>query len=206
MTPVEMLGYVEFPPIEHKPYRLTLAPYSFLWLELQRRAAPSAVTMDLTEEAPLSAEGGWGGMFDGVNCERLETVNFPKYLPKQRWFAGKSRHIKSTRIIDWSAFNTASSALVRVEVQFDEGLPEVYILPLAMSFAEGADELRRDAPNAIVASIASERGPGLLYDGVFDDKTCAELLSLIENGCELDGRSGDPRRARKRFWGCPRTG
>ncbi|PYX46050.1 MAG: maltose alpha-D-glucosyltransferase, partial [Acidobacteria bacterium] len=36
MTPVEMLGYVEFPPIERQPYRLTLAPYSFLWLELQR--------------------------------------------------------------------------------------------------------------------------------------------------------------------------
>ena len=35
--PVEMLGYVEFPMIERQPYRLTLAPYSFLWLELQRK-------------------------------------------------------------------------------------------------------------------------------------------------------------------------
>ena len=35
-TPVEMLGHVEFPPIERQPYRLTLAPYSFLWLELQK--------------------------------------------------------------------------------------------------------------------------------------------------------------------------
>jgi maltose alpha-D-glucosyltransferase/alpha-amylase len=33
-TPVEMLGYVEFPMIENRPYRLTLAQYSFLWLEL----------------------------------------------------------------------------------------------------------------------------------------------------------------------------
>ena len=201
MTPVEMLGYVEFPPIEHRPYRLTLAPYSFLWLELQRRAAPSEVTIDLTEEVPLRAEGGWGSMFDGVNCERLETVNFPKYLPKQRWFAGKSRHIKSTRIIDWSAFDTVSSALVLVEVHFDKGLHEVYLLPLAMSFAEAADELRRDAPNAIVSSIVSERGSGLLYDGVFDDKTCAELLSLIENGCELHGGSGRIRGVRGSAFG-----
>jgi maltose alpha-D-glucosyltransferase/alpha-amylase len=37
--PVEMLGYVPFPTITEAPYVLTLAPYSFLWLEL---AAPPA--------------------------------------------------------------------------------------------------------------------------------------------------------------------
>jgi maltose alpha-D-glucosyltransferase/alpha-amylase len=33
--PVEMLGYVPFPTITEAPYVLTLAPYSFFWLELQ---------------------------------------------------------------------------------------------------------------------------------------------------------------------------
>jgi maltose alpha-D-glucosyltransferase/alpha-amylase len=33
--PVEMLGYVSFPPVTAQPYPLTLAPYSFFWLELQ---------------------------------------------------------------------------------------------------------------------------------------------------------------------------
>jgi maltose alpha-D-glucosyltransferase/alpha-amylase len=33
--PYEMLGYVPFPTITEAPYVLTLAPYSFLWLELQ---------------------------------------------------------------------------------------------------------------------------------------------------------------------------
>ena len=106
MVPVEMLGYVEFPPIERQPYRLTLAPYSFLWLELQRRAEPAEVSTALAEQAPLNATGGWESIFEGVNRESLETVNFPEYLPKQRWFAGKSRRIKSTRIIDWTPLNT----------------------------------------------------------------------------------------------------
>ena len=35
-----MLGYVPFPPITEKPYPLSLAPYSFFWLELQP-GAPS---------------------------------------------------------------------------------------------------------------------------------------------------------------------
>jgi maltose alpha-D-glucosyltransferase/alpha-amylase len=36
MTPVEMLGYTEFPQIGADPYRLSLAPYSFLWFELRK--------------------------------------------------------------------------------------------------------------------------------------------------------------------------
>jgi maltose alpha-D-glucosyltransferase/alpha-amylase len=36
MTPVEMLGYTEFPQIGAEPYRLSLSPYSFLWFELRR--------------------------------------------------------------------------------------------------------------------------------------------------------------------------
>jgi maltose alpha-D-glucosyltransferase/alpha-amylase len=34
MVPIEMLGYVEFPVITQQPYRLTLGPYGFFWLEL----------------------------------------------------------------------------------------------------------------------------------------------------------------------------
>ncbi len=35
MTPVEMLGYTEFPRIGAEPYRLALGPYGFFWFELQ---------------------------------------------------------------------------------------------------------------------------------------------------------------------------
>lgn len=41
MTPVEMLGYVPFPAITDQPYPLTLAPYTFFWLELQPSSAPA---------------------------------------------------------------------------------------------------------------------------------------------------------------------
>ncbi len=34
-TPVEMLGYTEFPQIDNNPYRLSLGPYGFFWFELQ---------------------------------------------------------------------------------------------------------------------------------------------------------------------------
>jgi maltose alpha-D-glucosyltransferase/alpha-amylase len=39
LTPVEMLGYTDFPVVGHQPYFLTLGPYGFYWFELQRRDA-----------------------------------------------------------------------------------------------------------------------------------------------------------------------
>ena len=188
MVPVEMVGYVDFPAIERQPYRLTLAPYSFLWLELQRRTETPQISVDLTEQTPLNVTSGWEGLFDGVSRQRLETINLPEYLPKQRWFGAKSRHIKSARIADWTVLNGPHSALALVEAQFDTEASETYLAPLAMTFGDAVDQLRHDAPQAIVASILSAKVSGVLHDGMFDDDACLELLSLIENGRELRTR------------------
>jgi maltose alpha-D-glucosyltransferase/alpha-amylase len=188
--PVEMLGYVEFPPVERQPYRLTLAPYSFLWFELQQRAQPAEASMDIVEQAALNATAGWEGIFNGITAQRLETVNLPGYLPKQRWFGGKSRRIKSTRIHDWTILQSSQCAVVLVEVEFDSGGSDTYLLLLAMTFAEAAEEIQRTSPNALIAPVFSDQGSGLLHDGSFDDNACLELLSFIENKGELEARHG----------------
>jgi len=203
-TPVEMLGYVEFPPIERHPYRLTLASYSFLWLELQRREKPTGSSVDMTEHTPLNVTAGWESVLEATGRLRLETVELPEYLPKQRWFAGKSREIKSVRIADWIPLSVpldvssdaSQSALVLVQVEFDTGPPDLYFVPLAMSFGEAKNELQRTAPNAIIAPVLSQRGAGLLYDGAFDDQTCMLLFSLIENASKVNARRGGVRGVR----------
>jgi maltose alpha-D-glucosyltransferase/alpha-amylase len=191
MVPVEMLGYVEFPSIERQPYRLTLAPYSFLWLELQRKADPPEAALDLTEHAPLDVTAGWASIFEGLGRKRLETVNLPEYFPQQRWFAGKARAIKSTRIINWAPITEPHSALALVEVQFEGGESEVYQVALAITLGAAANELRRVAPSAVIAPVLSAKMDGLLHDAVQDDNVCLELLSLVENGREL--RTSDER-------------
>ena len=154
--------------------------------------------MDLTEHAPLNVTAGWESILEGPGRLRLETVELLEYLPKQRWFAGKSRGIKSIRIADWIPLNVplntpsdaSKSALALVEVEFDTGPPDLYFLPLAMSFGDAENELQRTAPKAIIAPVLSQRGAGLLYDGAFDDQTCALLFSLIENASRINARHG----------------
>jgi maltose alpha-D-glucosyltransferase/alpha-amylase len=188
LTPVEMLGYVDFPAIGQQPYRFTMAPYSFLWLELQRREDLAEVSSVVTGQAPLNATNGWGDIFEGAGAQRLETVNLPEFFPKQRWFAGKSRQIKATNIVDWAPVIKSRSALAMVEVRFESGTPDIYLTTLAMTFGDAAEEIQRTAPNAIITRIVSGREPGLLHEGVFDDETCAALFSLIANGQELNAR------------------
>jgi maltose alpha-D-glucosyltransferase / alpha-amylase len=189
-TPVEMLGYVEFPTISQQLYRLTMAPYSFLWLELQPRIEPVPTSAELAEQAPLNATRGWESVFEGVSRERLETLNLPAFLPKQRWFAGKTRQITGTRVVDWAILSASGSALAFVEVQFDSGAPDIYSLPLAMTLGETSEELRRTSPNVVIAPVISGKTPGLLHDGVFDDKACLELLSIIGSGIDIQVQHG----------------
>jgi maltose alpha-D-glucosyltransferase / alpha-amylase len=190
LTPVEMLGYVEFPTIERQPYRFTLAPYSFLWLELQRRTEPAEPRGEFAEYQALEVTAGWTSLLEGAQAKRLETVELQEFLPKQRWFGEKSRHLTAIKIVDWAELDTSHSALALVEVQFDSGPSETYQLPLAMTWGEEANALRRAAPNAGIAAIVSKRVEGLLHDGVFDDKMCAELLSLIQTARQLPTRHG----------------
>jgi maltose alpha-D-glucosyltransferase/alpha-amylase len=188
MTPVEMLGYVDFPVIEKNPYRFTMAPYSFLWLELQRREEPAEISAGVKEQPPLDVTNGWADIFEGAGSLRLETVNLPEYFPKQRWFAGKSRTIQATRVADWALLDHSKSVLAIVQIQFESGAPDLYLTPLAMAFGEAAEELQKTAPNAIVTPIVSGGVSGVLHDGVFDNETCSVLFSLIEKGRELDGQ------------------
>jgi len=189
-TPVEMLGYVEFPAINRHPYRLTLAPYSFLWLELQKRAPTDEGAVDVSEQTPLSAAAGWEGLLAGAGRHRLETLNFPEFLQKQRWFAGKARAIATTQIVDWATLNPAHSALALVDVQAADGATTTYFLPLALTLGDGAEELQRMAAQATIASATSGRTRGLVHDGVFDDATCATLFSMIQNQVEIKAKKG----------------
>ncbi|HUA83837.1 MAG TPA: maltose alpha-D-glucosyltransferase [Bryobacteraceae bacterium] len=195
MAPVEMLGYVEFPPIGKQAYRFTLGAYGFLWLELHGTAQRSEELAGAGETAILTVGAGWASLFEGAARHRLESVALPVYLPKQRWFAGKSRRIRGTRVVDWTGVDRPHAALALVEVEYEEAPPETYFVPVAMSLERAADQIRESAPNAVIASVVTPEGPGILHDALFDDEACVTLLGLIEHGRVLGTRLGQIRGA-----------
>jgi maltose alpha-D-glucosyltransferase/alpha-amylase len=189
MTPVEMLGYVQFPTIEQQPYRLTLAPYGVLWLEIHDDRERTEMHDAAIEESPLVAYEGWGDLFESER-QRLEAKLLPEYLSKQRWFGGKSRRIRAVRIEDWAVLEDSNSAMTILEVQYERGQPESYLALLGMTFGDRAEELRQSTPKAVVAGIISGTGSGILHDGVLNDTACEELLRMIANNSRTAAQGG----------------
>ena len=193
MTPVEMLGYVEFPLITKQPYSLTLGPYGFLWIELQpAMAAVEAMASPNGEESfYVESDRDWQTVLSADGVPKLEGL-LPAYLQRQRWFGGKSRTILRAKIDDWLLFDENRSALVWVSVEYDAGEPsnelDQWLLCLTMSFGADADALRDSAPQQVLAAAESAAVSGVLHDGMMRAGAPAALLDILAGGAELRTR------------------
>ena len=194
MIPVEMLGYVEFPAIGKTPYPLTLAPYGFLWLELQGapQHAEAPVPSGAVELAVRNPED-WKELLTGSSLRHLETKVLPEFLPGQRWFGGKSRQILSTSVLDWGAFDEKKAALVLLRVSYEDGEPDSYLVPLRMSFGAQAAELQEKSAGAILAPVHSPQGMGVVHDALYNDEVLSVLLALISNKGAVAMEQGEVR-------------
>ncbi len=196
MTPVEMLGYVEFPAITKAPYHVTLSSYGFFWLELQtspdRIALDDASNPEAATQLSLRQARDWEGVFAGAG-RLFEERLLPDYLPRQRWFGAKSKTIVSTRVTDWAPLASESGssiALAFLEVSYTEGEPETYLLPLMLVFGDAAAALRESSPNAVIGAALAPGETGVLADAMYTDAAASALLDLIAHGGELPMRAG----------------
>ena len=203
VKPIEMLGYVPFPPITHDPYVLSLAPYSFLWLELPPAEFETQPESQLAAEDAFAAEplevlaNDWASFLASGGMALLET-SLPAWLPRQRWFGAKAGTIQSSRIRHWvqipatsgGSFASGSKGKVSfpfagffVEVAYTDGEPDLYQLTLAIRSASNAD-LQPNSGNAI-ATFASDSGPAIVLDATSIEDFHADLLKLIESNSTL---------------------
>ncbi len=214
LEPVEILGYVPFPTITESPYPLTLAPYSFLWLELQ----PSSSKLERLPE-PLAAEPGrresgesavldlltkgWSGFLAGHGRALLEEA-LPDWLPRQRWFGAKIHKMQAVRVQNWVELPAASPsnstilssvalpsdstlppALFFVEIEYAGHPADLYQIPLALSTGVDAELLSASHPGSILATVPSPAGTAVLHDATTREDLRQGLLTLIERNATL---------------------
>jgi maltose alpha-D-glucosyltransferase/alpha-amylase len=192
MTPIEMLGYVEFPKIRKTPYPLTLGPYGFLWFELHGEPEPIEApavraTGDLRLAVNLAA--GWSSLLEPATRDVLESTVLPDYLPRQRWFPGKSRQIRNCQLYEWIPLGH-SACLTLCTVHFETDDRETFVLPLALAAGGPARTLRNNTPDAVLCSVVDGFQTGVLYDGLSSDEGCLALLALIRARQEQRGALG----------------
>jgi maltose alpha-D-glucosyltransferase/alpha-amylase len=197
MTPVEMLGLTEFPPIGELPYFLTLPGYAFYWFRLQQ--SPSPITARLPHEATvrvgeapaLFMGAAWDTLLDGNVRTLIERDLLPSFLHRQRWFGAKTRPIRSAHFVDWGLLRRGSQPLflTLVEVTYAGGDRDVYFLPLTICAAADAGSVEEKHATAVLARITGAR-KGVLFDAWLDDRFGRTLLEAIGSQEQVRTRRG----------------
>jgi maltose alpha-D-glucosyltransferase/alpha-amylase len=206
LVPHELFGGTEFPPIGELPYFLTLGPYSFYWFRLEPQLAE--VDIAPTRRSPaLQVVGAWQDAFAKRNKQALEDA-LPGFLRQARWFGGKARRIKSTEIeeaIPVGAEGATTGVIAIVVVEYAEGDPERYVLPLACASVQHTRELLEYYPRSVLARLQTAEGERALHDAVGEPELPIALLDLIRRrrrlGTDSTRLEATPTRAFRRIVG-----
>jgi maltose alpha-D-glucosyltransferase/alpha-amylase len=167
LHPVELFGQTPFPPIGEWPYLLTLGPHTFYWLSLE----PSREGAGRGDGDPLplvEVQQSWPRSFEGLGAPALERA-LPTVLASRRWFAGKARRVAHARVADAVPMPLGDSGdrvlVTLVRVEYLDGEPETYVVPLAFATGDESAAVLHDHPGAALARLQTRDGEdGILYD------------------------------------------
>ena len=199
MAPVEVFGGSEFPAVGEAPYCVTLSPYAFYWFSLQPPRPEQLVLLSAPRETKVptvTTAGRWEDLVKRDGRTALEPV-VTDYIRQQRWFGGKARFIQSTEIAEMipMPFGTAVAYLLLVTLEYTEGEPETYLLPITFALGEKAERVAEDYPRAVVARLGligkDKTEEGVVYDAVLSRGFCSALIEAIARRRRLKGEDGE---------------
>ncbi len=206
-APVELFGRSEFTPVSDGMYQFTLGPHAFYWLSLEQELTRPLRFRTLPAEevptVPVLAETE-ERLFKRDNWFVLEAVLLD-YIRGRRWYRGRARQSWGAEIQDVIPvpYTDATAYVVLVEIEYTQGLPETYVLPLASRPVEHRDQLENESPQALVAHLKprgeSNQTERLLIDAMFDNTFCSHLLRAIARRRVFKGQAGDIAAARTGF-------
>ena len=192
---INLFGPVEFAPVTENKYPFTLGPYAYYWFSLQPRQVGAAPVPGLPVEeiarVPIIAKSA-DEIFENESLALMETL-LQNYLKGRRWFRSKARDIQSSRIKDVIPTHSPEcpAYFVMIEVNYVEGEPEIYVVPLSIVSAERIREIRSEQPQAIVARLQPpDSSESLLCDAMLDNNFCKFLLQSIGKRHHFRGENG----------------
>jgi len=192
LTPVELLGQGELPPVGEAPYFLTLGGYSFYWFALAAAEAPAAEAPPPVLARPVDAARWWEGLEEGGGLDAL----LWSHLKGRRWFGHGLRRVPSLSLRAVAPLKArpgeAPPAVLLVDVDHEHERA-TYQLVLGLAEGELARRVEHEHAEAVVATYAGDE-PCLLYDALAVPQGAAAVLQAFARR----RRSGNPLVA-----GCP---
>ncbi|MBF0519742.1 MAG: putative maltokinase [Nitrospirae bacterium] len=127
-------------------------------------------------------------VFSGKTKKLLEKEVLPSYLTSCRWFASKAKKVQDVEIIEDMFITGTSAHILFIRVTYTDGLPEIYLLPVAV--APQSKALLNDYPFAVIANVTTEHSEVIIYDATYDDAFRRAILSFIIKRKSAKGLNG----------------
>ncbi|MGE0401874.1 MAG: maltose alpha-D-glucosyltransferase [Kofleriaceae bacterium] len=188
--PTELFGRMTFPEITDAPYFISLGPHDFYWLQLVRAQQPESV-----DRPPMIAKETWNQVLAPSRRKELASVLLA-YAMQRRWFRGKARKRKQVTISDVISFEGPHRfAIVLLNVEYDHGPSETYVLPLAWAEDSDPAETMR-VPTLVIARVEVTDVPGrgtvggVLYDALCSEAFNTKLMRAMVGGFRGTGEHG----------------
>jgi maltose alpha-D-glucosyltransferase/alpha-amylase len=185
-TPVELLGRTPFPAITERPYVLTLGSYQFYWFALQRQHAGADGAP--AQRPTLEVSEKWENVFLGDAKDALQDC-LPAYLQTCPWFGRHTSQVEAAMVLETIPVPcpTGPVQVALVQVEYSEGDPETYVLPLVFVTGTGAEHVRAERPWAVVVPLrvlprqpsGHEPESGVLYDPLGERPFSLALLEAM---------------------------
>ena len=196
MNPVELFGRSSFPKIGDLPYLLTLGPHNFFWFSLETPRQDAVSILPPYEPPHIEAATSFDTMLRNGAREALERT-LPEYLPHCRWFRAKARTIKSTSLTEALPVGEGegNAHLVLLNVEYSNGDPERYLLPVALASGDRSREVQSRWPDRVIAQVDGSSGngaeAGVIYDAAVDPQFATALLEMITHRRRHHGARGE---------------
>jgi maltose alpha-D-glucosyltransferase/alpha-amylase len=185
-VPMEVFSRNLFPPIKKSAYVLTIGPHGHFWFVFQAQTGKRTTKKRIVPT--IEAEPRLEALLVNNQRARLEREILPAYLRTCRWFGAKARNIREMRIIEQIPVADRAAQLWLLQVDYTDGAPDIYSLPVQLATGPAADALARSAPQAVIARIEAQRA--VLYDAIWDADFRDKLFRLMASGADLKGQSG----------------
>jgi len=141
----------------------------------------------------LEINGSWDDVFVGTGRRHLEKL-LPNFLASRRWFGGKARIIRAAHISDVLPMRPAPISYAVVQVIYNDGEPEVYLIPLGFGNEEHVRSTESAGAGSILARLELKKGEartsGVLYDAFGDDALSTMTLDMIGSKRRFHGEIG----------------
>jgi maltose alpha-D-glucosyltransferase/alpha-amylase len=209
-VPVEVFGRNRFPAITEQPYLLSLGPHAFQWFHLQPReqSQESFSVTARVEDIPV-LEVDAQEIFSTATRTTIAKL-LPRLLRTRSWFTKKRRTIRQVRIHDVIALPETQAHILLVNLEYTDGEPDLFTIPLSLATGEQAETILRDKVHTVLAKLHGlPDSQSILYGSVFDRQFNDALLKAMLRRRRIKGENGDivgtHTRAFREAWGRVRS-